>query len=471
MRCRSLLFPLMFFCCFTAAAPAQETESPGSDIGAARVNAAAVETLRAMTPGEIETLDAFLEKALTLYYDRKFALAFPIFRELSGKVETMDIMFWLGTSAAAVGETDLAVEKFRAMLAIDRDLYRVRLELAGVYFAVGRNRQARGELERVLAANPPKGVQANIRRMLTAIDEQTRRLTWHLRLSTGWMWDDNISSGPDAGRYTFSGGSSFTPSATAAKLSDQASVTSLAASLLFDPGQKQGFMWNSAVTAYVRSYTDFGEFNYQIVDVATGPWWAHRRGVVKFPVGVAYSEYGSDRLSHTLHVDPSYEYYFHPMVSMKGTYRYKSEKYDDPVRAARFDNIAQAIELSPTLYLDNRRTMISAPVGYDAFAAENDALAYTAPRAGVNLFTRFATQTELYLGYQWTRRDYDGAQGFPYAGLERDDTRHQYTAVLSQVMFKHFNLSYALNHTDNDANLDLNDWDRTTHTLSVGCQY
>ncbi|MBI9086303.1 MAG: DUF560 domain-containing protein [Desulfobacterales bacterium] len=475
MRCHRLLFLSILVCClffiFPAFAPAQDTAQTNNDVGATKVNAAAVEKLLTMTPGEIETLDAFLEKAMVLYYDRKYALAFPIFKELSDKIETMDILFWLGTSAAAVGETDLAIAKFQKMLGIDPGLYRVRLELASTYFALGRNAEARSELETVLAADPPPEVKANIHRMLAAIEERTRKLTWNLRLSTGLMWDDNISSGPDAGLYTFPGGSSFTPSATAAKLSDQASVTSFSGNFLYDPGEKKGLMWNSAATAYVRSYTDYSEFDYQSIDVSTGPWWADSRSVLKLPVGVAYSEYASDRLSCVLHVDPSYEFFFNPNLSLKGTYRYRNEKYYDPVRAASFDSNAQGVELSPTLYLDNRRHMITAIFGYELLSAENDAYAYKAPKAGLNVFTRFPSLTELYLGYQWTRRDYDGVQAFPYAGLERDDQRHQYTAVLSQVILKRFNLSYALAYTENDSNLDLNNWDRTTHTVSVGCQF
>ena len=475
MTCRRL-FPLLILACFfiftiPASALAQETVQPVGDVGAKKGNAEAIEKLRSMSPEEIASLDVFLEKALTLYYDRKFALAYPILKELSDKIETMDIMFWLGTSAAAVGDTELAMEKFQAMLGIDPDLYRVRLELAGVYFAVGRFPEARGELETVLAAAPPAEVQANIRRMLTAIDEQTRRLTWNTRFSTGWMWDDNISSGPDAGLYTFSSGSTFTPSATTAKLSDQASVTSFSGNLLYDPGSKKGLLWNAAVTAYTKSYKEYGEFNYQNLDISAGPWWADGRDVFKLPVGVSYSEYASDRLSYILHVDPSHEHFFNTNVSLKGVYRYRSEKFYEAARAANYDNTAQTVELSPTLYLDNRRHVITTTFGYELYSAENDAYAYEAPTASVNYFTRFPSRTELYLGYQWTRRDYDGTQGFPYAGLDRDDTRHQYTAVLSQVIFKHFNLTYAFSYTDNDANLDLNNWDRTAHTLSVGCQY
>lgn len=469
-------FVLLLFSCLVAA-PAATTVWAGDaapaigDIGAHRPNAEAIEALRTMTPEEIATLDAYLERALVLYYDREFTLALPIFRDLAEKVETMDILFWLGTSAAAVGQTDLAIEKFRKMLAIDPSLYRVRLELASAYFATRRYAEARTELETVLAAEPPPEVAANIRRMLGAIDERTRKASWSLRLATGVMWDDNISSGPDAGLYTFSNGATFRPTATAAKLSDTASVTNFTGNFLYDPGEKQGWMWNTAATGYLKAYSEYSEFDYQVIDLQTGPWWATANSVLKVPVGVTHSEFASDRLSTTLHADPSYEFFFSPTLSLRGTWRLRSEAYADDTRAGNFDNTAQVIELSPTLYLGDRRHMITATVAHEFYDAENDANAYRAPMAGLSYLARFPTRTEIYLGVQWARRSYDGLQAFPYAGQERDDTRQSATAALSQVFLGRFNLSYAFAYTENRSNLDLNTWDKTTHTVSVGCQF
>ncbi|MEW6673505.1 MAG: surface lipoprotein assembly modifier [Thermodesulfobacteriota bacterium] len=444
---------------------------PVGEIGAAKDNEAAIERLRKMSTEEIKNLDALLAQALTLYYDRNFAQALPIFKELSDKAETMDIMFWLGTSAAQAGEMNLAVEKFQKMLGIDPSLHRVRLELASVYFTLGRYEDARKELQLVIEANPPPAVKSNIDKMVTAIDESTRKFFWNTRLSTGYMWDDNITSGPDPGIYNLPGGSSFRPAPTSAKLSDQASVTSFAGNLLYDLGEKQGLMWNTAASAYFKSYSDYSEFDYLAMDVNTGPWWSARQSIFKIPAGYTHTEYGSDRLSYILHIDPSYEYFFNKYISLRGSYLYKDERFYQKSRADNFDNISQIVELAPTVYLDNRRHIVSASLGYDLHDAENDAFSYSAPIAGISYFTRFPTRTELYLGYQWTRREYDDSQPFPYNGRKREDARHFFTGVLSQVIFKHFNLSYAFTYTDNDSNLALNDWDRTTHTVSLGCQF
>ncbi len=444
---------------------------PVGEIGAAKGNEAVVEKLRKMTPEEIANLDAFLAQALTLYYDRKFALALPIFKELADKVETMDIMFWLGTSAAQAGETHLAIEKFQKMLAINPRLHRVRLELAAAFFKLGRDAAARKELQFVLDANPPAAVRSNIDKIMAAIDERTRTVSSNFRLSTGYMWDNNITSGPDPGVYNLPGGSSFCPAPTSAKLSDQASVTSFAGNLLYDLGERQGLMWNTTASAYLKFYKNYSEFDYMALDVNTGPWWTTQQGIFKFPLGYTHTEYGSDRLSYILHIDPSYEYFFNSTVSLRGSYTYKNERFYQKLRADNFDNTGHIVELAPTIYLGNRRHIISASLGYDYHDAENDIFSYSAPIAGISYFTWFPTRTELYLSYQWTRRDYDDPQLFPYAGLKREDIRHLFTGVLSQRIYKYLNLSYAFTYTDNDSNLALNDWRKTTHTVSLGCQF
>ncbi len=451
---------------------AADPQEPVGEIGAAKTNAAAAEKLSKMDPREIATLDALMAHALTLYYDRKFALALPIFKELADKVETMDIMFWLGTSAAKTGEMELAIEKFQKMLAIDPALHRIKLELASIYFSMGRFDDARRELEFVKTANPPPEVQKNITKMLAAIDERTRNVFWNMRLDAGYQWDDNITSGPNPGVYSLPGGSSFQPTSTSAKLRDEAFVAAFAGNLLYDIGPKKGLLWNTAATVYSKTYNEYAQFNYLAVDVNTGPWYAvGDNSIFKLPVGYTNTKYGSERLTYILHVDPSYEYFFNSAFSLKGAYTYKDERYFLESLAKDLDNRAHIVDLAPTFYFGNRRHIITARLGYDLHTALNHVYSYYAPMAGLSYFTRFPTNTELYLGYQWTQRDYARLQGFPFSGQERHDTRHSGTAVLSQPLFKYFNVSYEFAYTDNNSNLNLYSWDKTTHTVRIGCRF
>ena len=476
LSCGSILLVLITFLLIPCAGAQSQSPAgfkaeaeiqPTGEIESSEANQEAIEKLRLMSKEEIEALDQKLAEAIILYYDREFARALPIFKEIAGKVETMDIMFWVGTSAMKVGETRLAIRKFKKMLAIDPKLHRVRLELATSYFTLGHYDEARRELELVQAASPPQGVQKNIARLLAAIEERTKKVFWNLRLSEGYLWDDNISAGPDEKELAVLGGT-LTLDKESSKLKDEATVTNVAGNVIYDMGEKNGLMWNTTASFYNLAYLDYSEFNYMAMDVTTGPWWAGRRDILKIPFGYTKLEYGRKRLSYVSHVDPNYEYHFNQYFSLKGLYSYSTANYYAGSNSA-LDSRKNRYELTPNIYLANRRHILSATAGYEDHNADADRFTYDGPYCALSYFAGLPTSTELFLRYQWTRRDYD-AKPLLYDEY-RKDKRHSFTAVLSQGFFKYFFASFSFNYTDNKSNCELYDFDKTTYTVSVGCRF
>jgi len=463
----ALLIFLVALVCRTPALADEAANPPGYKIK----NQEAVKKLRQMSKKEIENLDALISQALELYYDRKYTAALPIFRDIAEKVETMDIMFWIGTAAAKSGKLEMAKEQYERMLQIDPSLDRVRLELATVYFAMGKNETAKKELEIVKAGDPPEGVLASIARLETAIDERARKYAYNVRASAGWIWDDNITSGPDAGVYTLPGGSTFTPAPGSTKIQDDGFLASVTGNYLYDMGDRKHFMWNTGANIYSKTYRNFGEYDYLAANIFTGPWWAGRDGIVKVPFNFTNTYYGSDRLSYVMSVYPSYEHFFSPLFSLRAAYTYKDERYYQESRAADLDNISHIIDLAPTFYFQNRRHILTGRLGYDHHTAKSHTFSYYAPYAGLSYFTRFPIRTELYLAYQWTQRDYAKEQPFPYTSQMRHDTRNYFTASVSQPFAKYFYAAYAFAYTDNQSSPDIYTWDKTTHTISVGCKF
>jgi tetratricopeptide (TPR) repeat protein len=217
------------------------------------VNKNAVEKLGRMSSDKVEALDSRLAEALTLYYDGKYGQALPIFNSIASEVETMDIMWWIGTSAMKSGELNLAVKKFQDILAINPGLHRVRLDLAAAYFQLGKYTKARQELETVKAAKPPEEVRANIEKLLSAIDEATRKYTWNVRFSQGIQQDTNVSAGPDNKDLSVSGGT-LTLADDSKKISDTASITNFSTNVLYHIDKKLGLMWNTGVDFYQAAY-------------------------------------------------------------------------------------------------------------------------------------------------------------------------------------------------------------------------
>jgi tetratricopeptide (TPR) repeat protein len=463
----ALVFFLMTLAAISPALADDATNPPGYKVK----NQEAVKKLRQMSKQEIDNLDALISQALTHYYDREYKVALPIFRDVAEKVETMDIMFWIGNSAARSGKLELAKEQYEKMLRVDPSLDRVRLELATVLFAMGEDEAARKELATVKAGSPPPQVQASIAKLETAMDERSRKYAWNLRATGGWIWDDNITSGPDAGVYTLPGGSTFTPAAGSSKIRDDGFLATVNGNFLYDIGDRKNFMWNTGANVYSKTYRNYGEYDYLAANLHTGPWWAGRDGIVKVPFNLTHTYYGSDRLSYLLSADPSYEHFFSPLFSLRGAYTYKDERFYQESVAADLDSISHIVELAPTFYFQNRRHILTGRVGYDHHTAKSHTFSYRAPYATLSYFTRFPTQTELYLAYQWTQRDYAMEQPFPYAGQMRHDKRNYYTGSISQPFMKYFYAFYAWAYTDNQSSLDLYTWDKTTHTINMGCKF
>lgn len=440
---------------------------PAGKVGFKKGNKEASEKLRLMTSEEIEALDRRLAEGLILYYDREFARALPIFKEIASQVETMDIMFWLATSAMQVGQTKLAIQKFEKMLAIDPSLHRVRLELALAYFTIGRYDQARRELERVRANSPPEAVQRNIEKLLAGVKERSRKVFCNLRVSQGFLWDDNISSGPDQRELAVLGGT-LALDDESRKLRDEATVTNAAGNVLYDIGERDGVMWNTTVAFYYRVYFDYSKFNYMAVDATTGPWWVGRRDILKIPVGYTESEYGSERLSHAIHVDPSYEHYFNRYFSLKGLYSYSEENYY-ATSNSDLDNSNNRYELTPSIYLANRRHILSGTAGYEDHKADADRFSYDSPYYAVSYFFRFPTQTEFFFRFQRTQRNYKD-KPLLY-DQHRKDKRNSFMVVLSQGFLKYLFASFSFNYLDNNSNARLYEFDRTTYAINVGCKF
>ena len=432
--------------------------------GYTKGNEEAIEILHRMSPEEISSLDQKLAKALVDYYDGKYASALPIFLEVAEKVETMDLRFWIGVSAMHKGKIDLAVEKFQSMLAVDPDLHRVRLELAATYFRAKRFDKARLELEHVRVASPPPAVLENIERLLTAIDERTRQLFWNARVFQGILFDDNVSAGPGERELAVVGGM-LTLDDASIKFADEASVTDLVGSIIYDFGGRGGLMWNLESSLYNRAYFSASKFNFFLVDVNTGPWWAHQRGILKVPVGYSYLEYGSDRLSQIFHVSPSYEFRLSPDIGLKGSYGFSNTNYY-AASNSDLDNTRQRIELLPTVYLKNRNHIFTATAAYETSDADSERFSYDGPILGVSYSTLLPFGTEVYLGYEWYRRDYDD-KPLLYDVI-REDEQNKILVELNQPFLDYFFAAFSFEYIDNDSNAALYKYDRKTYLINIG---
>ncbi|MBW1681288.1 MAG: tetratricopeptide repeat protein [Deltaproteobacteria bacterium] len=470
--------PLALICLFLVFAapyslaqekPREAEAAPLSKSPAARqVDKKAREKLAKMSPELVRELDNKLAQALTLLYDREYARALPIFRAISEMVETMDIMFWYGTCAYKAGDSELAVRKFRQMLEIDPGLHRVRLELATAYFQAGKYEDSRAELETVLKASPPEAVKRNIRKMLAAIAEKTKKIFANVRISQGIHRDTNVSAGPDEDVIGPPAGGRLILSKTQKELDDWVTVSNAAANVLFDPGEHKGFMWNTTGTYYQTHNFDYHKFDFLHYRVTTGPWWVASRSILKLPVGYAKNYYEHDRLFHAYDFSPSLEFFFTRNISLKGQFSYFDISYESSTRKGQ-NGANRVWEISPNFYFNRNRDIISLSLSDENHNARTRRYTYDAINAGISYYKKFPWDMEFFARYRYTERDYEAPA--PLWVKDRKDKRHNVYAALSQNFMKNLFVSLYFNWIDNNSNTEIYEFDKTIYGLSMGVKF
>ena len=111
-----------------------------------------------------------------------------------GNIDDLDFLY--GTIALKRGDWQTAIARFRAMLARNPDLPRVRLDLAFAYFQAGEDRNAAYHFRLALGTKSlPEAVRANA---LTFLDRIRRRKTWSVSAGLALAPDSNINAATSA---------------------------------------------------------------------------------------------------------------------------------------------------------------------------------------------------------------------------------------------------------------------------------
>ncbi|MBN2062657.1 MAG: tetratricopeptide repeat protein [Deltaproteobacteria bacterium] len=432
--------------------------------------------LQNMSPQEVEKLDKMLAEALTLFYDREYARALPVFREISEKIENMDVMFWYASCAAKAGESDLAIKKYNQMLEIAPDLHRVRLELATVYFGLGRYEDARSELNTVLDAKPPDAVKENINKLLSAIDTKTKKLFTNFRFSVGIQRDSNVNSAPDeltlylppGGGIGGGGGTLTLNDPRQRRLIDWVVVDSLSGNILYDLGQSKGWMWNSTGLLYQSHAQKYHEFGSSFSRVTTGPWFVKSNSIFKVPIGYAKNRHEYDSLYDTFDISPSYEYFFRRNISLKGKVTYSKDSYIPNYRWEE-DNINRIIEINPNIYFNNRRDILSFFITDENLNADAPRYSYDELSFAVSYFKPLKWDMEVYGRFKYSEREYeDKVFLWPY---NREDKKYNFYAVLSKNFGERYFASINYNFLKTDSNTDLYSFKKHLFGFNLGVKF
>ena len=239
---RMLLAAMLAVVCFPGHAEAQEERRPELSVETL------IETARkALEEGNLEDAEFLLEGV----------------KPGEGNVDDLDFLH--GTIAAKRGDWETAIARFRAMLARDPELPRVRLDLALAYFQARQDGSAAYHFRQALGDESlPPVARA---RALAFLDAIRRRRSWSLNGGIALVPDDNINAATSARLVQLFG--------FPAQLSEDARQTSGVGVSAFVSGGYEArlspdirFRINTGL--YTRTYEE-NQFNDRTLTLRAGP--------------------------------------------------------------------------------------------------------------------------------------------------------------------------------------------------------
>ncbi len=167
----SFVAPLLALVLLAAPVPAAAKQAPPTKLTAETL----IETARkAIARGKLDDAQLLLEGV----------------KPGAGDIDDLDFLW--GTIASKRGDWPEAIRRFRAMLARNPDLPRVRLDLAFAYFRAGEDRQAAYHFRLALGTKDLPGIVRA--RALAFLDLIRRRKTWSVTGSIAALPDSNINN-------------------------------------------------------------------------------------------------------------------------------------------------------------------------------------------------------------------------------------------------------------------------------------
>ena len=234
---------LILVCALLVGTAAAQAERPPAPTAEALIEAARV----ALAKGELDNAEFLLEGVKP------------------GEGDIDDLDFLHGSVALRRGDWQAAVARFRAMLARNPDLPRVRLDLALAYFQAGEDRQAAYHFRLALGdVDLPPIVRA---RAVAFLDQIRRRKSWSVTGSLALAPDSNINAATSARQVALFG--------LPARLSDDARQTSgVGVSANIQSGYEgrlsEALRFRTAAGLRTRTY-EASQFNEQFVSLRAGP--------------------------------------------------------------------------------------------------------------------------------------------------------------------------------------------------------
>ena len=372
-----------------------------------------------------------------------------------GNIDDLDFLH--GSIALQKGEWQTAIERFRAMLARNPDLPRVRLDLAFAHFQAGEDGRAAHHFRLALGA---KDLPPVVRmRALVFLDRIRRRKSWSITGSLALAPDSNINNATSATEVDLFG--------LPAQLSEDARETSGVGLNLNLGGGYEGRIspdvrFRTTARLNTRTYGD-SQFNERVVSLRAGPRFLFEKFDLRPELTTRLRDLGGDLYSRSAGLELSGDWLIAPSWRMNAAVGGERISYETFLGDG--NTFSADLGLAHAL---GRATEVRADTAFRRESLDDDAYSWREHILGVSA-TRELPRGFVVGGgplYRW--REY-GAPLPAFGSEVRRDRTLGARITLSNRRIDWFGFSprITLRHERRDSNLDLYDYTRTVGEFSL----
>jgi hypothetical protein len=419
----------------------------------------------------------FRTKSLVLGMMGSFAIMAMPHSALAADTE-IEKLYKEGLYLRETGKLYSAIEALEAALAAQPTLQRVRLELAVAYYRALNYERAQAEAQQVLDdPKTPDNVKLAVSTFLAQLKKDQEnflgmRNVFEPSVSIGLLHDSNVNAGPEGALLP--GGLVLAPGSLAQDdwgMSVQAGIghTYQAPNPVRIGETAARFQWKSQANLYHRGYFDLNDYNLTVATLATGPAWiAPNKWRANINLQADYLMLGEDELAWYLSAAPSFTWQT-KSGEITADILYVNRDFSRDVDQGRDGDFTSAGLSYGHLFKGGK---VAGQVGVRLFTDEADDSQYSNDGhewfVGAN-FLAWANGT-INLRYSQKEANYEGlAAGFTVA---RDETERRYEIGFGHKFadgkLKDWRLNGSWQHTDNQSNVPIYDYQREMTTLTLG---
>ena len=309
-----------------------------------------------------------------------------------GEGDIDDLDFLHGTIAAKRGDWPAAIARFRAMLARNPDLPRVRLDLALAYFNAGEDGNAAYHFRLALGTEDlPAIVRA---RALVFLDLIRRRKTWSITGTVALAPDTNINAATSA-REVELFGLPATLSEDARRTSGVGVIANVSGG--YEARLSEDVRLGISAGLRTRTYRE-DQFNERVLSARSGPRFLFDRFDLRPELTVSERRIGGDIYSRSNGLEVSGNWLVAPTWRLSGSVGAERIAYEGFLGEGRIDSV----NLGLAHALD-RATQLRANGGFRREILEKDAYSWREFVLGVSAAREFPLGFVLSAGplYRW----------------------------------------------------------------------